>query len=101
MNPGADTIAPDAGLSSNVSSDGSAVTFDWLAGFDNVGPVDQYLVYRSNTKDGKGTKIGHTKGLEFVDKNPVHGQWNYYWVVAVDGSGLKSGDSYHMGINVP
>lgn len=101
MAPGADTIAPDPGVSSKITTDGTAVTFDWLQGFDNTGPVSSYNVYRATTQDGKGAKIGKTSGLEFVDKNPLHGQQSYYWVRSVDGVGLASGDSYHMGIFVP
>ena len=92
--PGPDTTPPDAPFIYS-GGYGTDVYFSWYQGYDNVGPVSYYKVFRN------GTKIGTTTGLQFVDNNPIHGATSAYTVKSVDGAGLMSVPSNTFSINVP
>jgi fibronectin type 3 domain-containing protein/TolB-like protein len=63
----------------------------WNAGTEP--DVKQYRVYRSSKKGGPFTAVGTTDKTEWLDENLEDGVAYFYYVAAVDDSGLESARS--------
>jgi hypothetical protein len=63
------------------------------------GGVDSYVVYRSTSPGSLGDSLAGTTGIDYTDEGAAGntGSNYYYTVKAVDGGGLKSGESNQVG----
>ncbi len=72
------------------------VTLTWIAPvYQGAGNL-QYLIYRSSN-NVDFTEVGSTLGLSYVDNTPQSALY-YYYVIAEDGAGAFSSDSYTVSI---
>ena len=90
----ADTTPPS--VPSNVTAVSGAgrgnITVSWSASTDPDDAVDHYEVWRSNKLNGSYTLVASPTTTSYVDA-AGHNQTRFYFIVAVDSHGNRSGNS--------
>lgn len=91
-----DTTAPSLPTSVGASAvSTTSVEVSWAASTDSISGVLYYAVYRN------GSLVGTTTATTYTDMGLTGGSTYGYYVVAVNGAGLRSGNSVTVNATVP
>ena len=91
----ADTTAPSTptGLTATSGPNRAQITLNWTASSDPDSPNISYEVWRSNTQNGTYSQIATVTTTTYTDNVGHSGRTRWYFVVAKDPTGNRSGNS--------